>query len=854
MPGRLNILLIFFIIVIFARSILAQSDKHLDSLENAIKHSEATEKADLMIESIGYQWGNLRTLEKVPFVDATRLAYQYSKKIQYKKGRAKSAKLLIHAFTEINERDSVRYYLAESLKLYIELKDSINIASLYYLYSSSERGDGNYSRALNYADKIKEIAAVMNSASLMIGAYGSYCSIYKLTGEFSKEEESYQKMLELYIETHQNPSRILIDLARYHISHGNYKEGISYSKMADAEIGKLEDISILEYHDKAFMQAKMKGNVARAYRLWGYFDSALVWHRRAIAGMESASFHSNVDIPNQWEGIGAVFTQQGMYDSARYYLEKSANSREEVSDFLGAGESFDGLGYMCWLLGDQEGAVNYYRKAIEMKSKVGLIKATWRMTTFKESQSVTYLRLGQAYASWGMTESALREFDKSLVLCREIGYRRGEAEVLIEFGKQRKNNLQAEKDLKDALRIFTEIDYKPGQADAISSIGDLFYSKGEYEKSLEYYKQSESILLNTENPILLADAWMKIGLVLSGLKRYDQAAKYLVSALDQAKKYNLFQQIMKSEKALSDLYRLTGKDALAMVNFQSYLVIRDSVNRQKTYYLLADLQSNYKAEMNQRQIELLEKEERVKTLTLSRSNALLTGTFGLILLLVLLSVSILRTLKLKEAQREALLQQRLFRSRLSPGFIDYSLGNVKRLVRESNITGASDYITYFSRMMQQMLEGSRRELIVFSKGLSMLKSFFELNKLSQEGSFDYEINVDPQIDQEETTVPSFLEEVITPGYKAETGQRFVRVIFTGKERKIGISVESRGSVSSLPGLSDQDLKSLMIIRNRLSEMEKKYKVSLDYIISDLYDHDGNLEGKKLEFDVPALFD
>jgi tetratricopeptide (TPR) repeat protein len=848
---------VFLILSFFATTALAQPNTRLDSLENAIRHAKGTQKADLMIESIHYQWRKMKTLYREPFVDASRLAYQFSKIINYREGMAESGKLLIHAFRDINERDSVRYYLEESLRLFTAINDSANLAGIYWLYAGAEKVDGNYNKAVYYAGKSFDIGMALNNISIQISALEYFGDIYKAMGDFSGEEKVYLKLIELNTLNNFNSSRVLISLARYYINLGNYEDGIRYSLMADSAIGILEDAFALEYPDKTFMKAKMKGNVARAYRLWGYYDSALVWHRKAIAGMESAFLKSNVDIPNQWEGIGYVYTQKGIFDSARIYLDKSARVREGFSDFIGAGESYDGLGYLSWLIGDEEGAVNYYRKAIELKSVIPEPQASYRRATFKESLSVSYLRLGQAYASWGMPETAMQNLEKSVTLCREIGNRKGEAEAIIEFGKIKEaagDHSGAENDFKNALRIFTEINYRPGQADAIGSLGDPFYTQGDFQKSLDYYRQSERILLETQDPISLAETWIKVGSALVQLENFGPAGDYLMMALNQAKKYHLVRRKMQAQFALAELYKRSGNKATAIECLSEYLSLRDSVNRQKTYYLLADIQSKHESELSQQQKELLQKEEEVKDLKLSRSNGMLTGAFGLILLLILLSISIFRTIRLKDAHREAMLQQRLLRARLSPEFVSYSLGNVKNMVRESKITGASDYITYFSRMMQHMLEGSRQELVVFSKGIAMLKSYLELLKLSQEGSFGYLISVDQNIDAEETMVPSFLEEVIVPGFKAETGQRFIKIAFTAQEKTMHVCVESRGHVAEARGLSEQDMKSLKAIRSRLSGMQKKYHVKLGFDIGDIYDENGRMEGKRLDFEVPAVFD
>ena len=717
MPGRLNIILIFFILVIITKSLFAQSDKHLDSLETAIRQAEeGPHKADLMLEFLIYQYNSLGLHQDETYLEELKSIYRYSKKIGYLKGMAETAKGIGYSFS--NRIDSSRLYLGESLKLYIFLNDSLNTAATYGIMSTTEAIAGHRDLAIQYEKKHMDIILSLNDAQALYDAVEGAAENYKMIGLFTEEEECYEKMIALEGSLKINSSKTLIQLARFHINHGNYREGIRYSIMADSVIGKLDDVNMLEYHDRAFMQAKMKGEVARAYRLWGYYDSALVWHRRAVARMEAGPDHAGVDIPNQWEGIGYVYTQKGIYDSARIYLEKSASGRYERNDFLGAGESYDGLGYLCWLLGDEAGAVKYYLDAIEMKSRVNKKGAIYRQITLKEIQSVSYLQLGRAYASRGMQESAIQNLEMCVALCREIGYRKGEAEVLIEFGKINSaagNQPGAEKDLKDALRIFTEIDYKPGQAEAISSLGDLFFAEGEFDKSLDYYKQSERILLQTQNPIMLADTWTNMGLTLAAMGKIIPAEDYLQNALAQAKNYNLFRRNMKINKALADFYQRSGKEAEALEYFSDFLVQRDSVNNQNTYYLLADLQSKHEADMRGCQIELLGKENQVKDLSLVRSNALLMGAGGLVLLLILLSVTIFRTLRLKEAQRVALLQQRLFRARLSPDFISYSLGNIKELVSESKSTEASDYITYFSRMMQQMLEGSRQELILFIK-------------------------------------------------------------------------------------------------------------------------------------------
>jgi tetratricopeptide (TPR) repeat protein len=828
MSARANSYFIFscsFFLLLLRPSVYSQRDAHLDSLENAIQCAEGTEKADLMIKSIDYQWEISRTIGFVDFVNGSRSIYQYSKSISYKWGMAEAAKFLAHGFGNLKEPDSSRYYLSESLRLYIEINDSINIGRMYGLYASTERVDGNYKQALNYAEKLIEIAIAMNSTELQFGVYNIYSEIYKETGEFSKEEAAIKKMLDLQVSNHINPAREYIDLARYHINHGNYKEGIRYSMMADSAIGQLVDVNILEYHDRAFMQAKMKGMVARAYRLWGYYDSALVWYRRSISGIEATKDYSKVDIPNQWEGIGAVYTQWGMYDSARYYLEKSASARKVAGDSLGVGESFDGLGYMYWIIGDQENAVNYYQKAVEIKSRA-VFKAVWRITSLKESKSVSYLRLGQAYASWNMPESALREFEKSIELCREIGYSKGEAEVLTELGKL--NDAQGKQELSvqnfsQALQIFLDIEFKPGQANVLTSYGDLYYSKGDYSKALDYYQQAEHLLEESGNLIDLADVLHHIGLVFAKTGRYQEAITLLNRSIEQAAKIKLFRTVMDGNKAIADVLEASGKNKEALRHYEIYVAMKDSINRQNTYYQLADLESKYQAELDQKQVVLLSEEARLKELSLNWSKAILLGTVGLILILILLSVLLLRVNRLKSARSLAMIQQRLFRSRMNPEFIFQSLDNIRYFVEKSENTKAVDYLSGFSRLMQNILEGSRKEFVLLDKAVAMVKNYMELQGLKSNGSVEYHVELDDSLDPDETMIPPMmiqplLEEIIVPQFAEANVKRHLKIRFRNNGPTILIIVETDWVNADSYVLQSKEPASFHLIRDRLKIM------------------------------------
>jgi len=189
---------------------------------------------------------------------------------------------------------------------------------------------------------------------------------------------------------------------------------------------------------------------------------------------------------------------------------------------------------------------------------------------------------------------------------------------------------------------------------------------------------------------------------------------------------------------------------------------------------------------------------------------------------------------------------------MNPEFIHYSLNSIKVLIKDDRHDEAGEYISYFSRMMQFLLEGTRQELVPLAKGLVMLKSHLHLMKLRQPGIIDYEIIIDNSIDPDQTLVPPLLEEVILPGYKEENEKRHIKITFTGRERKILISVEVRGSMEGSRGLFGREIDALKIINTRMEEMGKKYKVQLSFNFSELVGNDNKIEGMKVEFEIPFI--
>ena len=129
-----------------------------------------------------------------------------------------------------------------------------------------------------------------------------------------------------------------------------------------------------------------------------------------------------------------------------------------------------------------------------------------------------------------------------------------------------------------------------------------------------------------------------------------------------------------------------------------------------------------------------------------------------------------------EAELQAL------RSQLNPHFMFNSLNSINHFIQQKEPDEASEYLVKFSRLMRLILNHSRENLISLEEELEALHMYIELEGLRFQGSFHYQILVDPKIDEQSTYVPSmltqpYIENAIWHGLLPKKGQKNLLVSY-----------------------------------------------------------------------------
>lgn len=203
--------------------------------------------------------------------------------------------------------------------------------------------------------------------------------------------------------------------------------------------------------------------------------------------------------------------------------------------------------------------------------------------------------------------------------------------------------------------------------------------------------------------------------------------------------------------------------------------------------------------------------------------------------------------KVKEAEMKTL------RTQMNPHFMFNTLNSINSFIIQHQTKEASKYLTSFSKLMRNILENSKHQLIPLSKEIQTLKLYMELESARLEDAFGYSIKIDPKIEQDLLKVPPmlvqpFVENSIWHGIAGKTEGGYINVEFKVLQDnflEITITDNGIGRVKSQENKKHQNKKhksyGVEITLERLNLFDEKNQM----IIHDLYDEENHPTGTKV---------
>ena len=517
--------------------------------------------------------------------------------------------------------------------------------------------------------------------------------------------------------------------------------------------------------------------------------------------------------------IATTYQWFGMFNTAIRYFQIAVNGERKNGNKKGLGLALANLGELYSESGDDVKAIQYSKEALEYLAGVNM---PYIMTAIN---AATYF-------------TNLTQYDSALIYIKKAEKRATQVNDA--------NNLLL-------IRL---------------AFGGIYLGQKKYDTARNMLEISVADLTKSGDRWNLTRAYISLANLDTSLHNYKEAKNNLLKGLQIAKEYK--QQVL-VVSILQNLAIISSKlnDYKTAFEYQrDFLAQKDSLTNEKIKASLADLEISYQTKQKEEKIQLLKKDNDIKSLQLKssrQSKYLYLGIF--IMCLIIMAIIFYQKghrNKLETAKMKAELQTRLLRSQMNPHFIFNCLNSIENFIMQNDKRQASDYLNKFSKLIRSILDSSRNEMVPVAKDMEVLKLYIELEQLRFNNKFNYKDFIDPALAGGDYRVPSLLiqsyvENAIVHGLaNSENTDLHLTVTASLENDRIKYIIQDNGigraKSSEYNRLNKPFHKSigLKISEDRICLFNGQHGSNGSILITDLIDEYNNPDGTKVEITIKAI--
>lgn len=232
-------------------------------------------------------------------------------------------------------------------------------------------------------------------------------------------------------------------------------------------------------------------NIGNDYHELGEYDEAYFYLTQAYRILKKKARNGNDSLymAISLHNLGRVFKELGQYDFALTHFKFSQRMSESIGDEEGAPYSFDEIGDVKLRMKQYDSALFYLQKSLALTRSI-LNKNP--QSSIKELHPKVLHKIAKTYLRIGNYDLALLYYDSTRQLHNLTNNQFGIAEVELGIGsvylKQKKYS-EAIEVIERALAKATALNARVLEQSCYTHLSELWEQKGDYKKSLAYYKQ-----------------------------------------------------------------------------------------------------------------------------------------------------------------------------------------------------------------------------------------------------------------------------------------------------------------------------------------------------------------------------
>jgi signal transduction histidine kinase len=305
---------------------------------------------------------------------------------------------------------------------------------------------------------------------------------------------------------------------------------------------------------------------------------------------------------------GVLYRKIDMLEMSVMQHQKALQMFEQLNDTMGIAFSYANLGNIFLSLQDYQKARQYHLEALRLKLALN-----------------DTLQMAYSYRTTALAYQAMQQPDSAMLL------------------------------LHQALVIYKNLNEELKQANIYYHLGNLLLETGSGpDLALHYYVRALDIYGNYRSEKGSAIATYEMGKAYARLGNNDLAQKFYEDALRMAKNAKIRSTIMDVYLALSLLSNDNGSYREAFEYFRNYSALRDSLFSEGIEKNIAEIQSKYKHDKQQNEIQFLRQQNQLMLKEQKLNNAYL-----FILVIGILSVFIIGIISYKRYRENKKITEQL---------------------------------------------------------------------------------------------------------------------------------------------------------------------------------------------------
>ncbi|TCD16856.1 sensor histidine kinase [Pedobacter psychrodurus] len=345
----------------------------------------------------------------------------------------------------------------------------------------------------------------------------------------------------------------------------------------------------------------------------------------------------------------------------------------------------------------------------------------------------------------------------------------------------------------------------------------------------------------------------------------DSGVFYFKKGIELAKSNNPAKQKSYLYKGLIDAYAMKGdyEQALGVAITAHAIEIENlkAIDAVKT----EELHEKYEAEKKDQNIAVLKSKNQLSESIIRQQKWLIFSVLMVFLGTIALIYTIYRQRSLKEknkllrSENQRLnIEQKLLQAQLNPHFVFNAIANLQSLIASGDTSESVRYLSFFSKLLRNVLEQSRRDFIPIEEEIASLHNYMQLQQMRYHHLFDYEIVAD-ELDTESTLIPPmlvqpFIENAIEHGFRNIQYRGMLKIQFKLANEQLLITVDDNGSGITKKGKLQSGKTSLaqVILKQRLQVLFKLDCQQANFAMVDKKIN--NDKGIKVQITIPAVYD